>query len=85
MLVFVALFEFSIGPILWIYMSETMTDKAVSLGTVANWVVTIFIALLVPTLLDKWGGYLFIVFGGFCALCGFFSLFIVKETKGLTN
>lgn len=26
-LVFVALFEFSLGPIPWIYMSEVMTDK----------------------------------------------------------
>lgn len=84
-LVFVALFEFSIGPILWIYMSETMTDKAVSLGAVTNWVVTIIIAISVPSLLNAMEGYLFIVFGVFCGLCALFSIFVVKETKGLTN
>lgn len=26
-LLFVVLFEFSLGPIVWIYMSEIMTDK----------------------------------------------------------
>ncbi len=84
-LVFVILFEFSIGPILWIYMSETMTEKGVSLGTLANWIFTIIMALVTPTLIDAIGGYLFIIFGCFCFACGLFSLFIVKETKGLSN
>lgn len=84
-LVFVILFEFSIGPILWIYMSETMTEKGVSLGTLANWIFTIIMALITPTLIEAIGGYLFIIFGGFCFACGVFCLFIVKETKGLSN
>ena len=84
-LLFVVLFEFSLGPIVWIYMSETMTEKAVSLGTLANWLFTILMALLTPTLLNAIGGYLFIGFGGLCGLCGVFCLLIVKETKGLTN
>ena len=74
-LVFIILFEFSIGPILWTYMSETMTDKAVSLGTLANWLFTILISLLVPTLINALGGYLFIIFGAFCFCCSLFSLF----------
>ncbi len=84
-LVFVILFEFSLGPIVWIYMSETMTEKGVSLGTLANWIFTIIMALITPTLIDSIGGYLFIIFGGLCFCCAIFSLFVVKETKGLTN
>src|SRR6185312_14393831 len=49
MLLFVTLFEFSLGPITWIYMSEVMTEKGVSLGTLANWLFTILMALLTPT------------------------------------
>lgn len=84
-LVFVILFEFSLGPIVWIYMSEIMTEKGVSLGTLANWIFTIIMALTTPTLLDAIGGYLFIVFGALCGVCGAFVLFFVKETKGLSN
>jgi Sugar (and other) transporter len=42
-------------------------------------------ALITPTLIDEIGGYLFIIFGGCCFACGVFSLFVVKETKGLSN
>jgi hypothetical protein len=66
-------------------MSETMTDKGVSLGTLTNWIVTIIVALLTPTLISAMGGYLFISFGVLCGLCGLFCLFILKETKGLSN
>lgn len=84
-MVFVILFEFSLGPIVWIYMSETMTEKGVSLGTLANWIFTIIMALTTPILIDSIGGYLFIIYGGLCFACALFSLFVVKETKGLTN
>ena len=65
-------------------MSETMTDKGVSLGTLVVWTCTIFMALITPALIDKIGGYLFIIYGGICFVCGMFSLFVVKETKGLS-
>lgn len=66
-------------------MSETMTDKGVGLGLLVNWIITIIIGLVSPTLLDVLDGYLFIIFGCFCVVCGFFCLFILKETKGLSN
>ncbi len=67
-LLFVVLFEFSLGPIVWIYMSEIMTDKGQSLGTLVNWILTIAMALLVPLVLSAIGGYLFIAFGVFCGI-----------------
>lgn len=84
-LLFVVCFEFSLGPIVWIYMSEVMTDKGVSVGTVVNWLITILMALLTPILLDAISGALFIIFGGFCAVCAVVVLMFVKETKGLSN
>ena len=64
-------------------MSETMTEKGVSLGTLVIWLFTILIALITPTLIDLIGGYLFIIYGGICFICGMFTLLLVKETKGL--
>ncbi len=84
-LLFVVLFEFSLGPIVWIYMSETMTEKGVSIGTLVSWFFTIVMALTTPTLLKEINGALFIIFGILSGICALFSLFIVKETKGLSN
>jgi len=84
-LLFVVLFEFSLGPIVWIYMSEIMTDKGQSLGTLVNWLLTIAMAIATPILLKSIQGWLFIVFGILCGVCGFFSLMFVKETKGLSE
>lgn len=83
--VYIVLFEFSLGPIVWIYMSETMTEKGVSLGGVTVWVFTIVMALITPVLIDSIGGYLFIIFGFLCFICGLFSLAVVKETKGKSD
>jgi hypothetical protein len=64
-LVFVALFEFSLGPIVWIYMSEVMTDKGTSFGTLVNLTLTLIMGIVTPYLIS---GYLFFAFGGFSVL-----------------
>lgn len=64
-LVFVALFEFSLGPIVWIYMSEVMTDKGTSFGTLVNLSLTIVMGIATPYLISA---YLFFAFGGFSIL-----------------
>lgn len=38
LLAFIICFEFSIGPIMWIYCADVLTDKGVSLSTALNWV-----------------------------------------------
>lgn len=37
-LFFIVCFEFSIGPIMWIYCADVLTDKGISLSTALNWV-----------------------------------------------
>lgn len=49
-LVFVLAFEFSWGPIVWLYNAEILTDKAVSLATVFNWVTNMVITIICPTI-----------------------------------
>lgn len=36
LMLFIIFFEFSLGPLLWIYMSEIMTEKGLSLGVGVN-------------------------------------------------
>ena len=67
-LVYITLFEFSLGPIIWIYMSETMTDKGTSLGTLVNLLLTLTMALITPIMIDLIKGYYFMSFGGFSAI-----------------
>ena len=81
-LLFVILFEFSLGPIPWVYMAEIMTDKGLSIAILLNWLFTLLIAIVTPFVIS---GELFIVFGAMCAVCACFCLFIMKETKGLTE
>ena len=64
MLLFVVFFEFSLGPITWIYMSEVMTDKGTSFGTLVNLAFTILMAVVTPEALKTIGGTLFLIFGG---------------------
>jgi hypothetical protein len=92
-MLFIIFFEFSLGPLLWVYMSEVMTEKGLSLGVVVNQVATILIALFTNGLIDAFGGgnkeigsgRLFVTCGGITAVTGLFVIFVVKETKGLTE
>lgn len=72
-------------------MSEIMTEKGLSLGAGLNWITTICIAQFTNNLIKAFGGgdegsgRLFIACGGTSALCALFCLFVLKETKGLSE
>lgn len=72
-------------------MSEIMTEKGLSLGVVVNQITTILISYFTLDLIGAFGGdkvgtgRLFITCGGITAGTAIFVLFIVKETKGLTE
>ena len=85
--VYIACFAFSLGPIGWIIVSEIMPLKirglAMSLCTMANFGFNFVVALTFPVLLEKIGeAYTFWIFG----VIGIFSLFFtykyLPETKG---
>jgi len=83
---FIAFFEFSSGPITWLYMSEIMQDKATSVATVLNWLINLLISLSIPSIVDMIGdaniGYIFIFVGGCTTLGTLFIAIFMKETKG---
>ncbi len=92
-------FEFSLGPLLWVYLSEVMTEKGLSLGVGVNQIVTVLIAFFTNSLISGFGGSryedeinqelgtarLFLTCGGITFICAIFCFLIVKETKGLTD
>lgn len=85
--IFVACFAFSLGPVAWILISEIMPlsirGLAMSIATMSNFICNFAVALFFPMLLQKVGEPVaFTIFG----IIGLISLFYVRkyipETKG---
>ncbi len=83
--IYIVVFELSLGPLTWIYLTEIMTEKGLSIGVAVNLILTVAVALTTPILVAAVHGYVFIGLAGFCLLCAFFCVFMVKETKGLSG
>lgn len=86
-LVFIASFAVSLGPVTWVMISEVFPNnvrgKAMSISIVSLWLACFFVALLFPILLEKIGiGNTFLVFAFFSFVSLLFNLKFVKETKG---
>lgn len=81
-LVFTAFFEFSIGPILWLYLAEILPPAGLGIAVTLNWAVVILISLLTPLMISWSKVFTFVLYCAFCIVGGFFVLIFVKETKG---
>lgn len=87
--IYIASFACSLGPIGWILVSEILPLKirglAMSLCTVANFGFNFAVVLSFPVLLNKIGpAYTFWGYGVIAVLCLLFVYFLVPETKGLS-
>lgn len=93
-LAFIIAFEFTSGPITWLYMSEIMDDKATGFASALNWLMNCVIGGVVPYAIraitdggahGERVGYIFVVCAGL-SLCGLlFVMKYMKETRGLTK
>lgn len=88
-IIFIACFAFSLGPVTWILINEIFPTevraKAVSICTLSLWVAVWIVGQFFPWLLENAGAALaFWVFAVFSLINLFFSMKIVKETKGKT-
>lgn len=85
---FIALFEFSYGPVTWLYLAETMQDKAISVATMLNSSVGMIISIITPYLISLIGeeniGYIFIACGGLTLLNFILTSMFMIETRGKT-
>jgi SP family xylose:H+ symportor-like MFS transporter len=86
-MIFVGAFEMSWGPILWLYLAEVCTDKAIAMAVFANWTSSLIVGQITPYMLDPdWlGNYTFGVYAGLCAASTIFIAIFMKETKGLNE
>mmetsp|Transcript_115680 Transcript_115680/g.160524 ORF Transcript_115680/g.160524 Transcript_115680/m.160524 type:complete len:261 (+) Transcript_115680:822-1604(+) len=84
-ILFVVLFEFSTGPITWLYIAEVTNDKGASAATFVLQFFTLLFGLITLYLFDGLGGWTFIIFGIFAGIETLFLFFVVKETKGLSE
>lgn len=87
LLLFIACFALSLGPITWILINEIFPSdvrgKAVSICTLSLWIAVWLVGQFFPWLLENVGaGGIFWIFATFSALNLFFSLKILVETKG---
>ena len=92
MLVFIASlisvigFTTSLGAVPFIYVSETCCDKGLSFATINLWsfgILTIFVTPFLIEDLTMAGTFFF--FGSFSIVGTLIMIFIVNETKGLTD
>lgn len=86
-LLFIACFAFSLGPVTWIIINEIFPTavrvKAVSICTLALWIAVWIVGQFFPWLLEKAGAAVtFWIFAAFSIINFFFCLKVVKETKG---
>lgn len=87
MLVYIACFAFSLGPVTWIVINEIFPSevraKCVAICTFALWAAVWIVGQFFPWLLEKVGAAVTLwAFAGFSLINLVFSLTIVKETKG---
>ena len=84
---FIACFAFSLGPVMWVLLSELfpLKFKGLAIGFIAfiNSLISSLVQLIFPWEISNLGNSLTFFIFGFIALVGFFILFkILPETKG---
>jgi sugar porter (SP) family MFS transporter len=84
---FVFNFAISWGPVCWVYSPEVfplhVRSKAVSLSTMANWLMAIVMTQVVKLYSPLGIDGVYFLFAVTCACCGVFVYFFCPETKGL--
>jgi len=88
-LVFIACFAFSLGPVVWVILSEIYPNRirgrAMSIATLGVWIGTSIIGQTIPISLENLGPALtFWIFALFCIPTIYIGARLVPETKGKT-
>jgi MFS transporter, SP family, arabinose:H+ symporter len=86
-LLYVAAFAISMGPIVWLIIAEIFPNRvrgvASSIASVALWLADYLVSQTFPVMLSTIGsGFTFLAFGVFAIFAFFFTLKAVPETKG---
>ncbi len=85
-LAYVAFFAVALGPVVWVVIAEIfptrIRGRAMSVATLCLWVSCFLVSQFFPYILDKLGGYTFLIYAAMCAVSFLFVLWLVPETKG---
>ena len=92
-IIYIASFALSLGPVVWVLLSEIFPNKIRSLAmatcTVFLWLTNSVVSQTFvmmdknEALVEKYNhSFPFFIYGGLCVVTVFFVLFFVKETKG---
>jgi len=87
MMVFIASFAFSLGPVVWTIISEVFPTnvraKGMSIATAVNWGAAFVLTLLFPDLIDWFGSSItFAILAAFTVVALWWTWVNVPETKG---
>ncbi len=87
-LVYVAFYNLSFGPLVWVLASELFPNKirgqVMAITVVANWGSNLLISSTFPSLLEVGAGVAYSFYGIMCILSFIFVWKLVPETKGKT-
>jgi len=86
---FVGAFAASLGPVIWVVVSEIFPTKirgrAMSIATLALWTACYLLSQTFPMLLNKIGASAtFGLYAAISALCAIFVAWVLPETKGMS-
>jgi sugar porter (SP) family MFS transporter len=84
---YVGCFAFSLGPIVWLLISEIyplrVRGRGMAIATFANWLANFIVSLYFLTMINSWGSSAtFGFYATMCVLTLVFIRFFVPETKG---
>lgn len=83
---YLAFFGFSIGPVIWVIISEifpnSLRSHAVAISFFFLWLADFVVSFTFPYLLTNLKGYSFLIYSVVCFVCLLFVIKYVTETKG---
>jgi MFS family permease len=88
LMAYVGCFAFSLGPILWLLISEIyplrLRGRGMAIATLANWAANFVVSLVFLTMIKGLGTtWTFVVYGLLCVVTIAFVRAFVRETKNL--
>eukprot|EP01067_Filipodium_phascolosomae_P006206 Filipodium_phascolosomae@DN447_c0_g1_i1.p1 len=85
-LLFLCFFEFSIGPVMWLYAAEIMTETGMAAASLVNWATTIIFGFCTSPMFKLFTpAGMYFIFAGISVVGLLFEIFCIRETKGLSK
>ncbi len=85
MMLFLGIFQFTLGTYSWVYVGQVTCQEGLSLATSLLWASVFILSLVTGPMfenLQTTGTFAF--FGTVCILCSIFFFFFLRETRGLS-